>query len=178
MRAPIAQPRLETVNSLAIVCDLTKNRKCLQETGNRPSQCPPCNQIPCCQLHFKIPSQTWGPELHKMCPRQSTQKGPLREDSQGGRGKLRGRWGAKSTHTTTLSKAGPGPLTPAEAPLLLSSKNHHLVHILQLCCKWAVFLPGKTPRRRKQNLLGSNSVVAGRLAAQVLHLLCAFREVT
>lgn len=94
-----------------------------------------------------------------MCPWHNTQRGPLREDSQGGRDKLRGRWGAKSTHTTTLSKAGPGPLTLAEAPLLLSSKNHPLLHVLQLCCKWAVFLPGKTSRRRKYNLLGSNIVL-------------------
>lgn len=44
----------------------------------------------------------------------STEKIPLREARQGGRGKLRGEEvGAKATHTITLSKVGPGPLTPA-----------------------------------------------------------------
>lgn len=69
----------------------------------------------------------------------SPQRRMPRREGQSWRGEA---WGDHSTHITILSKAGLEPPTPEEGPLLLSSKNHHAIN-------GPIFLPRKTPRRRK-----------------------------
>lgn len=170
---PITQPRLEIVNQLVIACVLNKNEKSLPKKMVRLQVSilhePQFSAI---NVISKFLHRHGAQKYTKYARRsQHPRRFPSEKKAEEGRTKLEVRRGANPTHTTTL-------FNPRN-PFILSSKNHHLVNILQSCCEWAHFYIWKTSQEEKIEPAGLQySVMAGSLPAQVLQLLTMWLQIS
>ena len=142
---PTVQPTLEIINSLATACVLKKKKwKISTKRWKRMKSMSSMN----------LNSLLWtsrffhghGAQKYTKCA-HTQHTGSLRE-CQGGRGKLRGERHGGNIPPTSPSclKLGQGLWQQQKSLLLLSSKIHHLVHILQSCCKLAHYSTWKKSR--------------------------------
>lgn len=164
---PTAQPRLEIVNSLPTASVLNKNRKSLPKNITHQVGVlhePQFHAVDFISRFF----HRQGAQKYTDCTHRFLLENNAKE---GGTSWGRGRF---HSHHHSVSH-WPGPLTPAEVLLLLSSKNHHCdvhcVHIFQPCSKRVHFSPWENSQEKKTERVGSqHSVTVGDLPAQVLQL--------